>query len=96
MVPGTEFLPELSRFYGIVIRMYIEVAAPHQRPHFHAYYADAIAVYAIDPVGVLAGSLPRRPHRLVEAWAELHQTELRMAWTRLQDGQLPGRIEPLR
>jgi hypothetical protein len=30
-------------------------------------------VYAIDPVGVLAGSLPRRQHRLVEAWAELHQ-----------------------
>jgi hypothetical protein len=96
MVPGTEFLPELSRFYGIVIRMYIEVGGPHQRPHFHAYCADATAVYAIDPVGVLAGSLTRRAQRLVEAWAELHQSELRTAWARLQDGQLPGRIEPLR
>ncbi len=47
---------------------------PHS-PHFHAYYQDAVAVYAIDPVGLLAGELPRRQTRMVEAWAELHQEE---------------------
>ena len=31
-------MPELSRFFGIVIRMFVEVGGPHHRPHFHAYY----------------------------------------------------------
>ena len=69
-------MPELSRFFGIVIRMYVELGAPHHRAHFHAYYRDATAIYGIDPIEVLAGSLPRRQRRLVEAWAELHQPEL--------------------
>jgi len=43
----------------------------------------------------IAGSLPRRQRRLVEAWAELHQAELRADWERLQEGQSPAPIEPL-
>jgi Domain of unknown function (DUF4160) len=53
-------MPELSRFYGIIIRMYWEVNAPHHHPHFHAYYQDEAAVFGIDPVELIAGSLPRR------------------------------------
>lgn len=69
-------MPELSRFFGIIIRMYWEAGAPHHAPHFHAYYQDAVAVYNITPVELIAGSLPRRQQRLVEAWVELHGTEL--------------------
>jgi hypothetical protein len=36
-------MPELSRFFGIVIRMYMEVG-PHHLPHFHAYYEESSAV----------------------------------------------------
>jgi len=43
-------MPELSRFFGIIIRMYWEAAAPHHAPHFHAYYQDEVAVYSINPV----------------------------------------------
>jgi muramidase (phage lysozyme) len=89
-------MPELSRFFGIIIRMYWEAAAPHHAAHFHAYYQDEVAVYSIDPVELNAGSLPRRQHRLVEAWAELHQAELAADWERLQAGQRPVPIEPLR
>jgi hypothetical protein len=60
-------MPELSRFFGIVIRMYLEVGEPHHVPHFHAYYQDSSAVFSIDPVDVIAGSLPRRQRRYVEA-----------------------------
>jgi hypothetical protein len=89
-------MPELSRFFGIIIRMYWEAGAPHHVPHFHAYYQDAVAVYNIAPVELIAGSLPRRQQRLVEAWAELHQTELTADWERLQAGRRPLPIEPLR
>jgi hypothetical protein len=87
-------MPELSRFYGIIIRMYCEVG-PHHSPHFHAYHGDDEAVYGLDPIELLAGSLPRRQARLVEAWAELRQSELLAAWSRLQSGTEPLPIDPL-
>ena len=88
-------MPELSRFYGIIIRMFTEVGAPHHDAHFHAYYQDAVAVFSIDPVEMIAGALPGRQVRLVEAWAELHQDELQADWDRLQSGQKPAAIRPL-
>ena len=87
-------MPELSRFYGIIIRMYCEVG-PHHSPHFHAYHGDDEAVYGLDPIELLAGSLPRRQARLVEAWAELRQSELLADWNRLQSGTEPLPIDPL-
>jgi len=89
-------MPELSRFFGIIIRMYAELGVPHHQPHFHAYYQDDVAIYSIDPVDLIAGLLPRRQQRFVAAWAELHQTELLADWERLQAGQSPLPIEPLR
>ena len=89
-------MPELSRFFGIIIRMFSELGGPHHRPHFHAYYQEHVAVLSIDPVEVISGYLPRRQQRLVEAWAELHQAELRADWERLQAGRVPLPIEPLR
>ena len=89
-------MPELSRFYGIVIRMFHEAGAPHHRPHFHATYQEHEASFAIDGLELIAGSLPRRQRRLVEAWAELHHRELVLDWARMQAGQPLLRIDPLR
>jgi hypothetical protein len=47
-------------------------------------------------VDMIAGSLPRRQRRLVEAWAELHQNELMADWNTLQEGRSPRPIEPLK
>ena len=65
-------------------------------PHFHAYYQDEVAVVAIDPVDILAGGLPQRQRRLVEAWAELHQAELLADWVLLHAGRKATPIEPLK
>ncbi len=89
-------MPELSRFFGIIIRMFMEAGVQHHAPHFHAYYQDAVAVYSINPVELIGGDLPRRQRRMVEAWAELHQDALMEDWLRLQAGQLPQPIAPLR
>ena len=88
-------MPEISRFFGIIIRMYAEVGSPHHVPHLHAYYQEAVGIYSLDPIELIAGSLPRRQQRLVEAWAELHQADLVKDWQRLQEGHKPFPIQPL-
>jgi hypothetical protein len=70
-------VPEIARFFGVIIRMYAEAGGPHHRPHFHAYYQQEVAIYGIDSVDLIAGSLPRQQQRFVEAWAELTQAGAR-------------------
>ena len=89
-------MPELSRFFGIIIRMFVEVGEPHHTPHFHAYFQEHVGIFGIDPIELLAGEMPRRQRRLVEAWAELRQAELAAAWNTLQEGRPPRPIEPLK
>jgi len=89
-------MPELSRFFGIIIRMYAEPGAPHHQPHFHAYYQNDSAVFSIETLEIIGGGLSTKERRLVEAWAELHRGELLENWERLQSGNLPLKIAPLR
>ena len=88
-------MPELSRFYGLIIRMFSEPAGRHHVAHFHAYYGEEVAVFSIAPVALLAGALPQRQRRLVEAWAELHAEELLADWQLLEQGRKPSPIAPL-
>lgn len=85
-------MPELSRFYGMVIRMYFD---DHQPPHFHAYYGDAETLIAVHTLAVLSGRFPPRALGLVMEWAALHQDELLEAWERARRQQPPGKIAPL-
>jgi hypothetical protein len=61
-------MPEISRFFGIIIRMFVEPDTPHHKPHFHAYYQNDVAIYSIESLEMIAGHLPRRQQRFVEAW----------------------------
>lgn len=88
-------MPELSRFYGIIIRMFVEPSERHHVAHFHAYYQEQTAVFSIGGVELLAGSIPQRQRRLVEAWVELHQEELLADWELLRQGRRPAPIAPL-
>jgi len=89
-------MPEISRFFGIIIRIFTETGAQHHVPHLHAYYQDHTATYRIDTGELLTGSLPRRQQRLVEAWIEIYQEELLENW-RLADANEPiHKIPPLK
>ena len=88
-------MPELSRFFGIIIRMFAEASEPHHRPHFHASYQGAEAVFGLEPIELNAGNLPRTQQRLVEAWAEIHHQELLDDWNRLRTGEAAEKIAPL-
>jgi|GEM_PF-154637 len=68
---------------------------PASSQHFDADYQDEVAVIGLEPIELVAGTLPRRQLRLVEAGAELHQEELLADRERLQAGQLPLPIAPL-
>ena len=66
-------MPEICRFYGIVITMYWN---DHNPPHFHAIYGEFKATIDIRSLSISEGSLPRRASQLVLDWPELHQQEL--------------------
>ncbi len=67
----------------------------HNTPHFHAVYQDTEASFRIDDKRIIAGDLPNKQRRLVEAWTELHEKVLKTAWELLQSGELPNKINPL-
>ncbi len=85
-------MPEISRFFGIIIRMYFDDHAP---PHFHARYGGYEAVVAISPIRILHGDLPRRAASMIIEWAALHQRELAENWRRVSQSQPAERIAPL-
>lgn len=85
-------MPEVSRFYGIVIQIYYGDHAP---PHFHALYAGQVAKVTIDSMEVIDGSLPPRALNLVLEWTAQHQVELRAAFAKAAAMEAPGKIAPL-
>jgi hypothetical protein len=86
-------MPEISRFLGIVIRMF---PGDHNPPHFHAIYGDDEALIEIQRLSVFAGRLSPRVLGLVMEWATLHQRELLEDWNRARNRRPLERIEPLR
>lgn len=85
-------MPIISMFFGIIVRMY---ADDHNPPHMHVEYQGAKAVYSLDGEP-LSGELPRKQHKLVAAWALIHEEELKAAWQICHEGEQPMRIDPLR
>ena len=86
-------MPEICRFYGIVIKMYFD---DHPPPHFHAEYGGDAVTVDINTLAVIAGKIPPRAMGLVIEWATLHQTELQSDWVRARNSETLNRIEPLR
>ncbi len=89
-------MPTISMFYGILVAIMFESGERHHLPHFHARYQNFKASIAIEDGGVLAGDLPPKQLRLVQAWVELHRDELFANWDLAANGEEPFRIAPLR
>lgn len=88
-------MPEIARFYGIIIRIFFE-SGRHQLPHIHAANSEYVASYTIDPPALLAEVMPRNQQNLIMAWIELHQEELLENWQLVSQNQPPNRLEGLR
>lgn len=59
-------MPEISRFYGIVIQMFYNDQLP---PHFHATYGSYRILVDIKRICVIKGEMPRKGLNLVLDWA---------------------------
>lgn len=75
--------------------MYLLDNTHHNLPHIHAKYAEYEASINITDGEILAGELPRKQLRLVQAWIELHRDELLADWELAISDEKPYKIAPL-
>lgn len=85
-------MPEVSRFYGIIIAMFYN---DHDPPHFHVRYGEHRAILAIEPIRTIGGAMPPRALGLVVEWAAMHQEELKANWIRARERHPLVAIPPL-
>ncbi len=84
-------MPEICRFYGIIIRIFFN---DHNPPHFHAEYDEHKIVIRIHDLSILAGEFPPKAMALVIEWAYTHQKKLFDSWNAAKDGIIL-KIDPL-
>jgi hypothetical protein len=85
-------MPEISRFFGIVIVMYYQ---EHGEPHFHAKYSGQTGVFSLLDLRMMEGWLPKRVVSMVLEWAFEHRQELLDNWERVRTGRPIQKIRPL-
>ena len=85
-------MPEISRFYGIVIGMFYD---EHRPPHFHVRYGDHEGVIRINDLLLTEGHLPPRTLGLVIEWAAKHRAALLRNWNAIETGRQMRKIAPL-
>jgi hypothetical protein len=85
-------MPEISRFFGIIIRMFYD---DHNPPHFHVEFHGKKAIFDFQG-NILRGSLKSKTAtKLVREWADLHQFELAEDWQLSQEDKEIKKIDPL-
>ncbi|MDP2036530.1 MAG: DUF4160 domain-containing protein [Ignavibacteria bacterium] len=85
-------MPEISRFYGIIISMYYD---DHNPPHFHVRYSEYSAVIGIHDFALLEGSIPPKAFGLVTEWAAVNKNGLLENWELAKNNELLKKITPL-
>lgn len=88
-------MPELSRFEGMSIKMLFSDNAQHNKPHIHVYCGEHVATVGIDGE-LMAGSLPIKKLKLLQAWLILREEALYEAWNHAVRNEPFGKIEPLK
>jgi len=83
-------MPEISRFYGMVIKMYF-IQIEHNPPHIHAIYGEYMSVINIKTLKEIEGDLPKKALSLVVEWIKLNQKEILAIW----ENQEFKKIDPL-
>lgn len=81
-------VPEISRFYGIVIKMFFK-PKEHEPSHIHALYGEYMGEFNIRTLEMIEGDLPKKAQELVTEWLKLHQTALQTMWDEQKIGKLP-------
>lgn len=81
-------MPEISRFYGIVIKMFFK-PKEHEPSHIHALYGEYVGEFNIQTMEMIEGDLPQKAQALVREWMSLHQQQLQSMWNEQRIEKLP-------
>jgi hypothetical protein len=81
-------VPVLSRFYGIVVKMFFQ-KSEHNPPHIHAVYGEYIGAIDINTLEMIEGDLPNKALNMVTEWMKLHQEKLMTIWNTQEFTKLP-------
>lgn len=81
-------MPEIARFYGIVIKMFFK-PKEHEPSHIHAIYGEYIGEFNIRTMEMEKGDLPKKAQELVVEWMTMHQDELQAMWDKQRVEKLP-------
>ena len=81
-------MPEISRFYGIVIKMFFK-PKEHELSHIHALYGEYIGVFDLKTHQMTDGDLPNKAQELVKEWLNLYAADLQQMWDTQQIVKLP-------
>jgi len=87
-------MPELCRFYGMIIQMMYNDNRQHNIPHIHVNYAGEKISVTFDGK-IIVGKLPAKQLKLLQIWIKQHKNELGIAWNKAIKGEPFGVIEPL-
>lgn len=80
-------MPEITRFYGIVIKIFL--TREHNPPHFHAIYGEHNAEISIATGEMLEGDLPSKAQALVKEWWSLNKSSIEEMWNTKTLNKLP-------
>lgn len=83
-----EKMPEIARFYGIIIKMFFK-PKEHEPSHIHALYGEYLGVFNLQTLKMTDGDLPKRAQELVKEWLLIHQDELLKMWAEQNIKKLP-------
>ena len=81
-------MPEVSRFYGIVIKMFFK-PKEHEPAHIHALYDEYMGVFDIETFEMTEGDMPNRAQKMVREWLTEHKSELQKMWQTQKIVKLP-------
>ncbi len=81
-------MPEITRFYGIVIKMFFK-PKEHEPSHVHALYGEYVGVFNIKTREMIDGDLPKKAQDMVREWLGLYGDKLQEMWTSQKIDKLP-------
>lgn len=81
-------MPEISRFYGIVIKMFFK-PKEHEPSHIHALYGEYVGIFDLQSMEMIEGDLPRKAQELIKEWLYKNQNELLEMWESQKLRKLP-------
>lgn len=80
-------MPEITRFYGIVIKIFL--TKDHNPPHFHAVYGEYNGSFEIETLDMIEGDLPKKAQCMIKEWGLKYRSEIMEMWNSKTLKKLP-------